>query len=154
MKTKTAKPRILNVWIEHTYDDSPDTSYLGEYSNTPGENAIDRKTNGDWNRGEYQYFNPANAENAKANYERFEAYNNSQWHYIGIIAKAEVQLSENHVIQVLRSGGIWGVESDSDQEHLDSIHKEELDGLRAELELAGFGKRAIDFAFKNVETKS
>ncbi len=156
---KTRKPKILNVWIEHRFDEDPDTSYLGEYSNTPGPIAIDRKERGDMERNEYQYFNPAmsgeetgNPDSPEQDYQRMEALQKGNWHYLGIIAKAEVQLTSDSV-QTLHSGGLWGIESDSGKEHFKEVAAEELASLRTELDAIGFGKRAIDCAFANVETK-
>ena len=166
---KTSKPKILKVWIEHKPDESPDTSHMGEYAGRPAnEYAIDRKESGDMNRNEHRWFNPSfnyvddngNPKDGltpadvrkyvQEDYRRMESLNTGRWSYIGIIAKAEVQLSENHLIQVLRSGGLWGVESDCGDKYLSEIHADELASLRAELEAVGFGKRAIDYAFKTV----
>ena len=85
------------------------------------------------------------------NYQRCEAYNRGDWHMIGIIAKAEI-VTLGDICQTIRSGGLWGVESDSGQAYLDEVAQEELAQLRAELGSLGLGKRAIDYAFKNVET--
>lgn len=70
------------------------------------------------------------------------------WNYIGIIAKAEVQLTDK--VQTIRSGGLWGVESDCPDYHKE-VEKNELEDLAGELEAMGFGKRAIQYAMKNVE---
>jgi hypothetical protein len=79
-----------------------------------------------------------------------EGLNNGDWSFIGIIAKAEV-VTGNGIMQTIRSGGLWGVESDGGS-YLDEVGKEELESLREELTALGFGKRAIDYSFKNVET--
>jgi hypothetical protein len=54
-------------------------------------------------------------------------------------------------MQTIRSGGLWGIESDAG-DYLDEAGNAQLEGLRSELEALGFGKRALDYAFKNVET--
>jgi hypothetical protein len=156
MKTNR-KPKILRVWIEHRTDVDPDTSHLGEYSNTPTEIAVDRKERGDMGRGEYRYFNPAmsgeetgNPDSPEQDYQRMEALQRGDWAYIGVIAKAEVQLTSD-LVQVLRSGGLWGVESDSGADYLKEVADEELCSLRTELEAVGFGRRAIAKAFANVQ---
>ncbi len=238
--------RILSVTIKQMLDDSPDTSYLGEYSNSPKtEYAIDRahdldcasqtfngqtarakqilehvqqtigdlqedyrKTHdqdfindvewnaledaynevgelldavsececdcgrGSWNRGEYQYFNPCH-ENYKGldveeiakyclqDYDRMESLNNGNWYYIGIRAEAEIGLPSNYtqagkpilMCQKITSGGLWGIESDSDRDYLESVEKDELADLKTQLKGLGFSARAISMAFKNVEKK-
>ena len=153
-----SKPRILSVRIERAVDDSPDTSYLGEYSNTAEtEWAIDRQERGDQGRNEHRYFNPTmspedtgNPDSPEQDYQRMESLNRGDWCCLGIIAKAEVVLTGG-VVQTLHSGGLWGTESDSGEDYLLSIEKEELANLRTELEAVGFGKRAIDYAFRSVK---
>ncbi len=167
---KTRKPKILKVWIEHRPDSYPDTSHLGEYSSKQAnEFAIDRVANGDAGRNEYRWFNPsfnyvkdngelcdgltpADVRNyTQQDYQRMEQFNRGILCYLGIIAKAEVQLT-TYAVQVLHSVGLWGVESDSGDNYLGEVATEELSSLRTELEAIGFGKRAIDRAFATVET--
>src|SRR6266853_6006175 len=100
MKTK---PKILKVWIEHTHDESQDTSHMGEYSDKPAnEYTIDRTPHA---QREFQYFNPSfnyvdETGNPKdgltpvqvrkyvqEDYRRMENLNAGQWSYIGVIAK-------------------------------------------------------------------
>lgn len=252
---KKNSKRILSVTIRRMIDESPDTSYLGEYSNRPKtEYAIDRahsedceslrppfESDGDWqywngtaikvlervrtflenyqadadhwsspngchedcpacekeifyqdaietvwkleknagdcdcSRGghwsgrEYRYFNgpvenylgesPENIRKyVRQDYERMESLNASDWCYLGIRAEAKVVVvpfSNDHgvVVQRITSGGLWGIESDSDRSYLDEIQKDELANLKSELLALGFSKRAIATAFKNVEEK-
>lgn len=91
-----------------------------------------------------------NAHYREQDYKRMEAYNAGQWHMIGIIAKAEI-ISPAGIVQTLRSGGLWSIESDSGKEYLDKVAKEQLSELRGELESMGLGNRAIAHAFRNVE---
>lgn len=161
----TRKPAILRVWIEHKLDSDADTSHMGEYSSVPANDfAIDRQELGHMRRNDHRWFNPsfnyvtpngkpgpgltpADVRNyTRQDYDRMEALNRGEWHYIGIIAKAEVQLTGD-LVQVLRSGGLWGVESDANAEHTKQIEAEELSNLRHELEAVGFSKRAIAHAF-------
>jgi len=116
----------------------------------------------DWpERGrEYRFFNP-NAENyadepeadirkyCLQDYERMKALSNNQWGFIGI--SAEAQLRINGVLQTIASGGLWGVESDSDQSYLMDVEQEELNQLKSQLHTLGFSKRAINAAFREVE---
>lgn len=110
---------------------------------------------------EYSYFKPyAGGEEegsddyqkyGKYDFERMEGLNSQDWYFMGIIAKAEI-LTTSGTMQVIRSGGLWGIESDSGA-YLEEVGKDELENLRLELTALGFGKRAIDNAFQNVETK-
>jgi hypothetical protein len=222
---KRISKRIAQVTVKRINDDSPDTSYLGEYSNQaesdyaidrqhsldchsveanhrqtvdtleriiqyldeqrtaegenpdsvywePLDNAIDILTDtqtdaqecdcsgGDMERNEYRYFNPC-WENYKGespadirkyclqDYERMERLSRGDWGYIGIRADAEIIV--DGVSQEISSGGLWGVESDSDRAYLAEIDGEQLSELREQLRALGFGTRAISTAFKNVE---
>lgn len=188
--------RILSVKIRRMIDDSPDTSWLGEFSDTPKtEFAIDREhtldcpaqvydgelpcdcgNTGDRERGEYQYFNPGSVElyrsgdkdawrtamreNAKRDYERMESLERGDFCFIGIRADAEIGIPEDSTIpsspmtiQRITSGGLWGIESDSDAPYLKSVEQEQLDELKQQLRAIGFGTRAISKAFQNTQRK-
>lgn len=161
--------KILKVWVEHKIDDSPDTSHLGSFSDTRESHfSIDRQEQNEWRRGEYRYFNPSFnyvdkqgeplpdltaddvAKYVTEDYRRMSALG-VDWHYIGVIAKAEI-VSPQGVCQVIRSGGLWGVESDSG-DYIKSVERDELDNLAAELASLGIGKRAIAYAMKHVGTQ-
>jgi hypothetical protein len=69
---------------------------------------------------------------------------------MGIIAKASIR-THSGLLQIIRSNGLWGVESDVEESSLNEIVNDELCSLRKELESIGFGKRSIDYAFKNID---
>lgn len=147
--------KILGVHLIHDVDDNQDTSWLGEYSSQPkGDVYIDRRE-----RGERGYFNVSSnykgdtlsnqLKYMEQDYQRMEALNRGDWCFIGIRAKAEIVLNE--VTQSIHSGGLWGIESDSESCHLKEVEREELEGLKRELLAIGFSERQIDEAFKNVK---
>jgi hypothetical protein len=129
-----------------------------------------QKACGPCGRNEYQYFNPSFnyiSSNGKLkdltpneviqytreDYKRMEALNSGEWYYIGIRAEAQVTFTSS-VMQKVSSGGIWGVESDSSSsDHFPELEAEELAELSNQLHAAGFSKRVIAAAFKNVERK-
>ena len=234
-KSKINK-RILSVTIKRMLDDSPDTSYLGEYGNeAESEYSIDRAhfedcnsvtgngpkldriaacleklaqkekncfgdspefkslqeaydelqqiadnfddcdcgERGDMKRGQYRYFNP-NWKNYKGleeaeirkyclqDYERMESLNRGDFCFIGIMAEAKIGIpqglpqtktGQSYLLQTLTSGGLYGIESDSDKEYVASEEKNQLDELKDVLMGMGFSQRAISTAFKNVEHK-
>ena len=90
-----------------------------------------------------------------------ERLNRGDWCYLGIRAEAEIIGNEQKdgpnkwhgVVQTISSGGLWGIESDSDRSYLEEVQEEELSNLKTELRALGFSKRAISTAFKNVEEK-
>jgi hypothetical protein len=114
---------------------------------------------GDMERGELRYFN-GNVENytgespedirkyVRQDYERMERLNRGDWAYIGVRADAEIIV--DGISQDISSGGLWGVESDSDRAYLAEIDGEQLSELRDQLRALGFGTRAISAAFKIV----
>lgn len=117
---------------------------------------------GDAGRHEYRYFN-GNVDNyqgespedirkyVRQDYERMENLQRGDWSYLGIRADAEIIV--DGVSQDISSGGLWGVESDSDRAYLAEIDGEQLSELRDQLRALGFGTRAISAAFKNVNAE-
>lgn len=142
---------IESIRIRHMIDESPDTSYIGEYSDDPSPaGTIDRKARGDQERNTYRYFNPANPEYAEQDYDRMESLNRGGWYYLGIRAEAEIIM--NNTIQRIASGGLWGIESDSGREYLEEVAAEELASLKDQLAELGFTDEEINEAFDDCET--
>ena len=185
MQSKQAK-RILEVVVKQMIDEDPDTSWLGEYSNSPSSQfSIDREhsldcglnngadedecncSGGDRKRNEYRYFNPSFnyvdkhgkpvdsltpekvREYTRQDYARMEDLQRGGWSFIGIRAEATVQLTGD-TTQHISSGGLWGIESDSDESYFAKVEQEQLAELRDELHAIGFSKRAISAAFRNI----
>jgi hypothetical protein len=87
----------------------------------------------------------------RQDYDRMEGLNNQQWSYVGIRAEAQVQLTPEGPIQEISSGGLWGIESDSERSYFAEVEQEELSELRKQLEALGFSKRAVTAAFRDIE---
>lgn len=112
-----------------------------------------------WDSREYRYFDPSDnykgepdedvRKYVRQDYERMESLNRGHWGYMGI--KAEAKILVGNTAQEISSGGLWGIESDSDEGHIQSTEQEELRELREQLKALGFGTRAIAQAFKNVQ---
>ena len=88
----------------------------------------------------------------RQDFERAEALNRGDWSYIGVKAEALIETG-SHVTQRISSGGLWGVESDSDASYFAEIQRDELAGLKAELIALGFSRRSISTAFKSVQER-
>ena len=153
-----AKRRILSVRVRREVDAEPDFSWLGKYGDAPQDGSIDRQERGDLARGHFRYFTPTltgeqtgNPNSPEEDYHRMEAYNRSDWCCLGIWAEAEVQTHNSGVIQRIRSGALWGVESDSDTAYLAEVAQDELAALGSELEALGFTKRQINAAMTKAE---
>ncbi len=146
--------RISKVSIKRIFDESPDTSYIGEYSATWKEGAIDRKERGDMRCRDYRYFLPANPEYAEQEYARMESLCNGDFHFIGIRAEAEIQTSDDGrhwLCNTISSGGLWGIESDSGDDYFAEVERDELAALRDALTEFGFTADEIDAAIGDVE---
>ncbi len=153
--------RILEVRVYHPIDEDPDLSHLGEYSNSPDPRfCIDRKERGQCERGQYRFFNPSRnyddcgmdelKKYAEQDYARMEEYNRGTWCAEGVRAMAKVQLGST-LIQTLESGGLWGIESDSDKGYFQEVEDEQLEELRFELQACGFTPNEINAAFAEVK---
>lgn len=206
MKSTQTPLHVRQITVEIKPDDAPDTSTIGEYTDTSedwviirnGDHAgeyvrtiIDRLNRAeeasraicnkiaelrdsetDWSeaidrldaaerrwleeidtyqlpeRGrEYRFFKPYGGgekpgsedyqKNGLHDWKRMESLNRGEWCFVGIYAKLAYQIGKHGVIQTLRSGGLWGIESDSGKEYVEGIGKEELDALKGEAEALG-----------------
>jgi len=74
-----------------------------------------------------------------ADRERLDAFHEGIWHLIGIQAAANVliPLGGHLVTQTVTSPGLFGIESDSDEEYLDEVYAEECASLIAMLGAIG-----------------
>jgi hypothetical protein len=107
--TDTARA-ILQIEVREHIDDDADLSFLQQ--------------------------EPDDADHERYMRERLEAYNRGDWHMVGIDARAFVVV--DHVRQEITSGGLWGIESDSDADYLREIAGEELSSLVSILRALGF----------------
>ena len=79
-----------------------------------------------------------------------ESLNAGHWSYNGIRAEAEIVI--NGLCQTITSGGLWGVESDSDKDYISQIEREELGQLSEQLAALGFKKQPIRAAIEDRKT--
>lgn len=119
-------------------------------------------------RNSCEYFNPSDnytdctpedqRKYALQDYARMEALNDGAWHYIGIRVSARVGISMNggkdYLTQSIGSGGLWGIESDSDKAFMDETEADELADLKAQLIAFGFGRSTVAKAIKNAVRSS
>lgn len=163
--------KILEITIHKAVDEYPDTSFLGEYTDQEAPWVICRR-HGEYvkNLGEddcipersreYRFFKPyAGGEPegsddfqryGKQDFDRMEALNRGDFYYMGVWAEARVKLTDGDLTQTISSGGLWGVESDSPEDYLLDIEKEELVTLRRELIAVGFSNRQITSAINKM----
>jgi hypothetical protein len=144
--------KIVDIKIVQRPDPVDDGSQLGKYTDEWSEHAIDRKERGDWHQGQFRCFIPATIypEYADADYIRAEAFNNSEWSYVGVQAVAPIET--NGLRNTLTSGGLWGIESDSDPEYFAEVGAEEVEALRDVLLELGFSVSEIEQAARSEVT--
>ena len=152
---------VEKVRIVVKVDENPDLPDLGKYSGKPGPCAIDREERGDMGRNEFRYWNPSNhcppqdkddERYIIEDYERMEAYARGDWHMVGVRAEAHVLAGPKgaQTRQVLRSAGLWGIESDSEKSYFQEVAEEQYAEL-ADI-LKDFGVTRIP-PFKDAEWK-
>lgn len=147
--------KILKVTVKSEVDIYADISFLGKFTDTFTEGAIER---GDVGHGQYRYFVPAisgeesdNPDSPMLDYKRAEAFESGEWHMRGVTACAEVQLTQSGPVQKITSGGLWGVESDSGEDYFREVGAEQLSDLRGQLLACGFTPQQIETAIKSAK---
>lgn len=144
---------LQRIEFVSSVDDCPDLSWLGQYASHPDEFHIDREARGDAGRNEFRYFNYSGCsdpEYLEQDYQRAEAYNRGCWHMLYLRCVADVLI--DGVVQQITSGGLSGVESDSDDSYFDEIRQDELHQLRGILSHMGFPDEEIQSAIDEMPT--
>jgi hypothetical protein len=94
------------------------------------------------------YVMPENYDAAQESAEaRMEAWGNDEWSYVGVVAVATAYVpigGNSFRVMTLRSGGLWGIESDS-EDYLREVYKEEKTALMGELTTLGEALNAGTF---------
>lgn len=134
--------RILNVTLVREYDSDPDLSWLiTEYELTPDLRIISSCRYSDETILEY------GEEQVLAwileDHARHRAHGDS-WHMVGVRAVAEVVV--RGAIITVQTPGIWGIESDSDEEYFEAVALDECDYLRELLLEMDFSEAEIQKA--------
>jgi hypothetical protein len=75
------------------------------------------------------------AENHEADEDRLAGWRAGDWHFIGIVAKACVEVIRSGVgtYYEMTSGGLWAIESDSGEAYLSEVYEEECEALLSDL---------------------
>ena len=104
---RRSAPELRAVRVRVMHDEDPDTSYFDS--------------------GDPEYRDQDEA--------RKKAYEDGDFTFVGVRAEAEVVVEG--VTQTLTSSGLWGIESDSGEEHVEDVALEEYDSLRDILKAVG-----------------
>ncbi len=128
------KIRIDSIKIERLIDECPDISYLETTQDDQGNIISSCKyTQEEYLENPKQIQSYINKDN-----ERLEQFYSGDICMMGVIAKTEVSYPINNEsngrrIERFASEGLWGIESDSDEEFLQDIQKEQLWDLKEHL---------------------
>lgn len=112
-----APDKVRGIRVIQAIDESPDLSYLEDenrYKGVPVKEA---------------------AKYREEDQKRIESYGRDWW-MTGIWAEAQVVVDS--VVQTIRSGGIWGIESDSHEGYPKEVALEEVSALKDILKKMGF----------------
>lgn len=72
--------------------------------------------------------------------ERIAAFNNEDWSFVGIVAKATLYIpiaGSSFRLLTVESAGLWGIESDSGEAYFNEIFEDEKAQLLSELRTLG-----------------
>lgn len=146
--------KIKQITIEVLPDYDVDLSYLGTFSNTKeSEFSINHHEN-EGGSNTYKWFNPQKGacetiEQAMQDYNRMMDYERGNWWSQGIKATAEIHTSDDGkhwLINHISSGGLYGIESDDDDDYIETIREEQVDDVKALLLEFGFSQDEINNA--------
>lgn len=138
--------KILKLMVRKFRDYGIVPDELGRYDSRPGapDRTIDREALKGKMTHELQYFIAVNGPEETGNpnsvmqdYERMEAFEAGEWHYLCFRAEAQVQLTEDGPIQTIVSGGINAVASDCESHEIEELIAEEKKTLIGELDAIG-----------------
>jgi hypothetical protein len=163
------RKEVINIIFILEMDQDPDLSYLGEFSLTaPTDRYYIRRNTGELfnpagrvigrrhdlspqinERFQPPYFIVTNLdENCKVtkvmmvdafqDWRRAEQFDVGVWYFVGVVGVAIVIDDDGE--KTIYSPGIWGVESDSDIEHLTEMARDEFVSLVTQLNKLGFDK--------------
>lgn len=119
-KSDNKKPFVDSIRVIRQYDQYPDLSYLEQDYN----DVTDIKE-----REKY----------LQQDKERLESYYNDNWFMMGIYAKTTIHIplgligysmTNDFLMIQIKSGGIWGIESDSDDDYIKSEIDSQIEEIK------------------------
>jgi len=159
METKEFEgPEPFGLRIEHVLDEDPDLSFLGEYSSSWQEGAIDREELGDMERGELRYFIPGqHVPHSPKNWSHVSAAEKAKVvkQYGSLAAADEAYAMHDYermerynrgdwhmmgiVVTILKgafkevgNASLWGIESDSSAAYVEEVENDLMEEAGAE----------------------
>lgn len=159
--------KLIKVVVKSVEDERPDYSFIGEYTDALEPGVIVRQFDkfyqdltakerdeisaryGRESRGFKPY--SGGLKNGQKfykkygmrDYERMEKLHYGNFHFIGIVTEAEIQISTTEeafpvMNQTIYGGSLWGIESDSEEEYFREVGNDCLSDLKTQLLALGF----------------
>ena len=128
------KPRIDYIRVKWVIDESPDVSYLESTLSEDGKTIISSCR---YTQEELDKHPIRTRRYIREDMGRLEKFNSGELQSYGCIAEAEISYpltDDNRRIEWLTSGGVWGIESDTNREYREIIADEQLDDLKGHCE--------------------
>jgi len=146
--------KIKSVRIKWIYDEYPDVSWLDRTAEDHyGKDGSNWDHVSDTDKAvtveKYGSLMAACEHYARQDQERLQAFYDGEWHMAGCVARATVAYTQKGFSvyigrrEEFSSGGLWGIESDSDDGYREEVEKEQLANLKEHLEQ--FGVDTSDF---------
>jgi len=134
MSGVSERAKAIKIVVKREYDDDPDLSYLDttpEYHYGKDGYNWNHVSEEDKKKVIEQYDSIWNAciAHAERDKERLDAFFRGAWDMIGITAVATIHIpidNKTVKVQTISSGGLWGIESDSDEKYLQEIGREQI----------------------------
>ena len=127
---------LVSIEAETMEEENPDLSYLTEYQGgSAGETYTDEKGK------KHTITKVQEAKWRQQDKDRLESYGRTWWH-IGV--KAEAIIYVEGVRQIITSGGLWGIESDSNEKYIEEEKNTQIKELEEILLSLGFTKKQIE----------
>lgn len=143
MLEQTKRAKVVKIEVKRIVDENPDLSFLEttpEYHYGKNGSEWDHVSEEDMWQIIKQYGSIWNAcmAYAKHDKERLDAYNKGTWEMIGIRAVATIHIPVNDdtvKIQTIESGGLFSIESDSDDSYVQDIGREQIAEVKNHLRI-------------------
>jgi len=148
--------KIEAVWTERNAEDEPDLSWMVTKYDADAQKII--KSHRYSNKDIEKYGWEKVKEWIDEDNERLEAYGQSWWNlFIRAYARIQIPTSPNgdghRIVQLIRTPGLFGVESDSDDAYFKEVEDDELDTLKHILLAMGIDAVEVSRKIEGAERK-
>lgn len=147
--------KIQKIVIHYTPDYDADTSWLGTFDDKAlSALAINYHEKSGESSRTFEWFNPQpgtceTIKHAEDAYNRMITLNEGRWCFMSIKAVAHIATSldgKSWINNTIESGGVYGIESDSDKASTDEISCDQQNDILATLHELGFSVDEIEAA--------